>query len=283
MSVIELEVTNEEYHADTTCVSNTGKECFRRSQWTYYGQYVTREIPFPKPTPALELGIWAHMAILEPERWEVECVRGLTGIDRRTKAGKEEEAKFLAIAAGRDVVPAEVYDLVSRMAKACQENELAWNLLTKPGQVEHSFKWQDTTGMWLKSRPDKTFSAAFAGSDVILDLKTCEDASPEGFAGACRAHGYHRTAAFRVMGHEAWTGNRARYLFLAVSKKDYAVGLYELQPNEIELGHKENRRILDRMAACYESGDWEPSWSKTVNQLSYPQWAFTNSEAWEVD
>jgi exodeoxyribonuclease VIII len=282
MSVIELEVTHEEYHADRTCVSNTGKECFRKSQATYYGMYVAGTIPWPKPTPALSAGIWAHMAVLEPARWATECIRGQEGIDRRTTAGKKAEAEFLAKAAGRDVVPAEVYDMVSRMAKACEENELAWNLLTMPGQVEHSYKWQDSTGMWLKSRPDKTFSEAYAGQDVILDLKTCDDASPEAFAGSCRQHGYERTAAFRVMGHRAWTGNDARYLFLAVSKKDFAVGLYELQPEEIELGHKQNRRILDRMAACYESQDWEPAWSKSVNQLSYPQWAFTNSEAWEV-
>ena len=281
MSVIELEVTNEEYHADRTCVSNTGKEDFRKSQANYYGMYVAGTIPRPKPTPALLAGIWAHMAVLEPERWEVECIRGLEGIDRRTKAGKQAEADFAAVAEGRDVVPADVYDLVSGIAKACQENELAWNLLTRPGQVEHSFKWQDTTGMWLKSRPDKTFSQAFAGSDVILDLKTCEDASPKAFEQACLAHGYHRTAAFRIMGHRAWTGNEARYLFLAVSKKDFAVGLHELQPHEIELGHTENRRILDRMAACYESGDWEPAWSKRVNKLTYKPWVFTNSE--EVD
>jgi len=283
MSVIELEVTNEEYHADRTCVSNTGKECFRRSQATYFGMYVAGTIPWPKPTDALRMGIWSHTCVLEHERWQSEYICGPTGIDRRTKVGKEAAAAFELQAGNREVVPFDDFQVVERIRQACMDNELAWNLLMMPGQVEHSFKWQDTTGMWLKSRPDKTFSAAFAGSDVILDLKTCEDASPEGFAGACRAHGYHRTAAFRVMGHEAWTGNRARYLFLAVSKKDYAVGLYELQPNEIELGHKENRRILDRMAACYESGDWEPSWSKTVNQLSYPQWAFTNSEAWEVD
>jgi hypothetical protein len=281
-TAIDLDVTNAEYHADTTIVSNTGKECFRKSQALYHGMYVTRTIPFPPPTPALQMGIAAHVAILEPDKWASEFVCGLTGIDRRTTAGKAEHAAFLEAAGDKTVVPFDDYMLVCEMRRACRENELVRTLLDKPGDVEHSYKWlDDESGLWLKSRPDKTFDGSHNGIDIIADLKTGDFVSPGEFEHSCRSWGYERTAALRIDGHKVRTGNNARYLFIAVSKKTLEVGLYELQPAEIELGRKENRRLLNRMAYCYKSGDWVPEWSKRIVSLAYPAWAF-NQEIWEV-
>lgn len=279
-TAIDMLVSNADYHADTTVVSNTGKEDFRRSQTDYYRRYVSREVQPPLPTPALRIGIAAHEFVLEPDV-AIDKYVCAPKCDKRTTAGKAAYAAFLESSEGKTVLELDEYDLVRAIQTACRQNKLVRNLLDRPGEVEHSYKWQDSaTGLWLKSRPDKTFSEAFNGRDVIFDLKTCEDASPEGFQYACRTHGYHRTAAFRIDGHFVRTGNQAHYLFAAVSKRNLEVGLYDLQPEEIELGRKQNRSILRRMARCYETGIWEPDWSTRVNSLRYP--AFMFNDQWEV-
>jgi len=280
-TAIDMQVSNQEYHADTTVVSNTGKEDFRKSQTDYYRRYVSREVQPPLPTPALRVGIAAHEFVLEPDVAADKYVCA-PKCDKRTTAGKAAYAAFLETSEGKTVLDLDEYDLVRAIQTACRQNKLVRNLLDMPGEVEHSYKWRDReTGLWLKSRPDKTFAEGHNGRGIIFDLKTCDDASPQGFQAACRAHGYHRTAAFRIDGHLERTDEQAHYLFCAVSKKNLEVGLYDLQPEEIELGRKENRSILKRMGKCYETGDWEPVWSKRVNSLRYPAWMF--SEQWEVE
>lgn len=280
-TVVDLKLSNAEYHGESTSVSNTGKECFRKSQQQYRGMYVTRTIPFPPPTPALTMGIAVHEAVLEPDVFADKYVCA-PKCDRRTTVGKVLYAEFLESSAGKTVLSLDEYDLARAMQTACRQNDLVRNLLDMPGDVEHSYKWlDDESGLWLKSRPDKTFAGSHNGLDIIFDLKTCPDASPEGFQYSCRSHGYHRTAAFRIDGHLARTGNKSQYLFAAVSKETLEVGLYVLQPEEIELGRKQNRSILNRMAKCYATNDWEPVWSKRVNSLSYPAWMF--NDQWEVE
>jgi len=279
-TAIDFSVSNEEYHKDRTAISNSSKEVFAESQTEYCRIYVTQETPPKAPTPALRIGSGVHKAVLEPDDFSTEYVYA-PKCDKRTTAGKAAYAAFLEAAEGKTVLDLDEYDLVRAIQTACRQNKLVRNLLDRPGEVEHSYKWQDeATGLWLKSRPDKTFADGYQGKGIIFDLKTCDDASPQGFQAACRAHGYHRTAAFRIDGHLVRTGCHSHYLFAAVSKKNLEVGLYDLQPEEIELGRRENRSILKRMAKCYETGDWEPTWSKRVNSLRYPAWMF--NEQWEV-
>lgn len=273
-----LNQTADAYHADTAIISNSGKECFRKSQALYHGQYVAKTIPWPEPTPALKMGTWVHTAILEPDVWAAKYICGPVGIDRRTTVGKALYLEFCQQAEGKEIVPAEDFWLVKELREAVRANRVARRFLDDPGEVEHSFKWtDDETGLELKSRPDKTMA-----TDIIVDLKTCDDASPEAFQRSCLMHGYHRTVAWREAGHLARTGNPSRHLFIAISKKTFEVGLYELTEAEVEHGRQENRRLLDRMAVCYESGDWAASWTKQVMAITYPAWAFRSAE-WESE
>jgi len=278
MATIELNQTADEYHASTDIISNSGKECFRKSQALYYGQYVAKTIPWPEPTPALKMGTWVHTAILEPDVWASKYVCELMGIDRRTTIGKTAHADFCLRNEGREIVPAEDWWMVIGIREAVLANDAARKFLDAPGEVEHSFKWtDDETGLELKSRPDKTLT-----SNIILDLKTTDDASPESFFRSCLNFGYHRTAAWRGAGHLVRTGEQASHLFIAVSKKTFEVGLYQIEGEVLRLGQEENRRLIDRMAVCYERDEWAAEWTKQVLTVTYPGWAFRSAE-WESE
>lgn len=278
MATTELNQTAADYHAATDIISNSGKECFRKSQALYHGQYVAKTIPWPEPTPALKMGTWVHTAILEPDVWAAKYICGPVGIDRRTTVGKAQYLGFCQQAEGKEIVPAEDWWLVNELREAVMRNELARKFLEAPGEVEHSFSWtDDETGLELKSRPDKTLATG-----LIVDLKTTDDASPESFYRSCLNFGYHRTAAWRGAGHLVRTGEEASHLFIAISKKTFEVGLYEIKGEVLRLGKEENRRLIDRMAVCYESGDWAAAWTKQVMAITYPAWAFRSAE-WEAE
>src|SRR5690606_26208052 len=133
-----------------------------------------------KETPAMRLGTLAHLAILEPERWEAEMIVA-PAVDRRTKSGKEAWAAFLTEAAGKEIVSAEDAALVESIAAAVRSHRGA-RVLLQGAATEVSLYWRDAhTGVLCKGRMD-----ASARHDVIVDLKTCQDASPKLGRASCR-------------------------------------------------------------------------------------------------
>lgn len=278
---IEWNVSAEAYHADTSKIGHSMFEEFIKSQRKYRDLFVTKAKPLPAPSEALELGIWTHLAVLEPDRWASEYCFDLPAMASDGEAWNwrkpSHRAERDALKGDRPkLLTMEQRSLVESMRDAVMENGDARTLIELPGIVEQGYYWQDECGLFLKSRPDKIIG------DVLPDLKTCIDASPEGFTAACMRQGYHRTAAWRIDGHRAMTGRDARYLFIAVSKETLDVGVHELSPAEIELGRAENRRYLNRLAECYATGDWQAAWSKQVMVLTYPAWRFRSDE-WEVE
>lgn len=276
---IDLDVSHDEYHADTTMIGCSMLKMFIESQRMYRDCYVTKRRPLPPPTDALELGIWVHLALLEPIVWKRDYIFDLPPRSdgepwNMRKPSHRQERDELKGERPKMLTPQQ-RSLVESMRDAVLENDDARVLINLPGEVERAYRWEDASGLMLKSKPDKTIN------DVMPDVKTCIDASPEGFTRAAMRLGYHRTAAFRSDGHFARTGRKARYLFIAVSKKTLDVAVHELTDAEVELGRTENRMYLDRMARCYETGDWSPWWSRGVNRLTYPKYAFKNE--WEPE
>ena len=97
------------------------------------------------------------------------------------------------------------------------------------------------TGILCRCRPD-----FWREDDIIVDVKTTEDASPEEFSRSLAKWRYHVQAPFYMDGIELATGRRPKgFVFLVVEKKPpYAVAAYTLDPESIELGRSEYRADL---------------------------------------
>lgn len=218
-----------------------------------------------EPTPAMQFGTALHTAVLEPERFanEYAVFEG----DRRTKAGKE--AYELLLNAGATVINRADYDAIRAMALQIRQHPRA-GMFLQNGAAEQSVFWTDKiSGVDCKCRPDWTS----AGGGVILDLKTTEDASPEAFARSVAKYRYHVQASHYLEGTEAdW------FLFVAVEKKaPYAVAVYELDPEAMEIGRCTRLRDLEVYLSCRDFNQW-PGYPTDVQTLALPAW-MTGSRA----
>lgn len=216
-----------------------------------------------EPTPAMLFGTALHAAVLEPAVFANEFA--VFDGDRRTRAGKEAYEAILS--SGAAVISRADRDAISAMVNSIRNHPIAGKLFAQPGRAEHSVFWHDDSGLECKCRPDW-----WIGS-MVVDLKTTEDASPEAFSRSVINYRYHVQAAHYMTGTKA-----DRFLFVAVEKKaPYAVAVYELDEDALELGHTLRARDLDRFMVCQASRVW-PGYSTEVETLSLPEWAFPKTE-----
>lgn len=214
------------------------------------------------------IGTAAHMAVLEPARFERECVAA-PRFDRRTTAGKAAAAAFEAEHAQHLVIPADGFDAVRRMADAVRAHPAAAGLLSH-GVAEVSLQWTDqASGAPCKARPDW-----LRPDSIIVDVKTTRDGSPAGFGRAIGQYGYAVQAAWYLAGaREVLRDDGCSFVFLCVEKEPpYAVGVYVLEQPSIDAAAERIQRALARWRECNESGVW-PAYSDLIEPINAPAWA----------
>ena len=108
--------------------------------------------------------------------------------------------------------------------------------------------------------------------DCIADLKTCQDASPEGFARAVYNFKYHVSAQFYRFGDSVLSGDMKDYFWIAAEKGTNQVAVYTLDRKAEELGMDSVRKALQIYADCKERNEWW-GYSPDAVQLNSPSWA----------
>lgn len=179
------------------------------------------------------------------------------------------QAEWLANNTSRTVLTQEQWEQLHGMAASVMAHPAASRLLTDvPGKAEISFYWNDpVTGELCRIRPDW-----LRDDDIIVDLKTTDDASPDGFAKSVANWRYDVQDAFYCDGFREVTGRRARFVFIAVEKKPpYAVAVYALDAESKEIGRAQYREDLDKYAACKANDNW-PGYGDAVQKLNMPGW-----------
>ncbi len=171
---------------------------------------------------------------------------------------------------GRHVLEQETWDQLMAMRESVLAHPVANALLTaKPGKAENSIYWIDAqTGELCRCRPD-----FWREDDIFVDLKTTDDASPEGFAKSIVNWRYDVQDPFYRDGFRAATGRELRgFIFLAVEKKaPYAVGVYVLDVESVALGRAQYRADLNRYAECKATDQW-PGYGEKIQTISLPAW-----------
>lgn len=278
-----LGLSNEAYHAHPS-ISSSAINTALRSPLHYHAQYVARAVERTE-SASMRLGTMVHTAVLEPDEWSARYIVA-PDVDRRTKAGKEAWAQFLAEAKGYEVITNEEAAKAHAMAAVVLEHPAAGPLLrgdfVEP-EREASYFWRDAeTGLECRCRPD-----SFDG-EIIVDLKTTKDASPSffwrddegrlherhgGFARSVANYGYHVQAAWYRRGVEAVTGRMPRHVIVAVeTTAPYAVAVYELDALALEEGERLCQRAITTIAECQRVGRW-PGYGDEIQRLGLPRWA----------
>lgn len=225
-----------------------------------------------KETPALRVGRLFHNVVLEPESIDLAVA---PKVDRRTKVGKATWEAFVSASKDSQVVTEDEYTLIMGMRDSVMLHPIAKALFELDGMFEHSVYWQnEESGLLCKCRPDWWLP----GKQVIVDLKTTEDARPWAFARDSAKYRYHVQNAFYDEGVGSVALSQG-FIFVVVEKAPpYAVAVYQLDDQAILAGQIMYQEELNILADCQRTGIY-PAYSDRIEVLSLPK--YTIQEAFD--
>lgn len=190
------------------------------------------------------------------------------------------KAEYEAQVGDKELITQDEFNKAQAIAAAVMAHPVAGKLFAKgSGIAELSCYWTDEkTGVLCRCRPD-----FWRHDGLVVDLKTTVDASPEGFSKSIEAWRYYVQDPFYRDGMTAsiaQSGSDRKppkaFVFVAVEKtaadgKSYAVGVYHLDSDSVEVGRREYRENLDTYAACVGADQW-PGYGDKIQPIGLPEW-----------
>lgn len=225
----------------------------------------------PEATPALIFGQALHAAVLTPEDYGRQFAV-MPGVDRRTKAGREAWEAAAAEAQGRTQIAFDWAEQIAGMVQAVRGNPMAARLLDGPHET--SYFWADTlTGEACKCRTDA--ETVIGDMHLIVDVKSCQDASADAFMRDALNYGYDVQAAMYTDGYKAVTGQEASFVFIAVEKNPpYAVNILQADTLFMQHGQDRYRHLLGLYHECRQRNQWPgyTGFDGDIASLGLPAW-----------
>lgn len=274
-TTIELDLPNVDYHA-LPYIGSSGLKLIGKSPLHYWADYLDPERVRKEPTAAMKLGTAWHAAVFEPDEFAARYIMVPEGIDRRTKEGKALWAEILE--SGQEPMSQDDYGRILRMAASAIEHPVSKVIFDQEGgAAEQSMFWQDgETGARCKIRPDYAVAPCeMFPHGLLVDGKTGEDMSPEGFGKYAMNWGLHIQAAFYCDGFQAVLGTEKppAFVWLAQEKEaPHATAYYSASDDFLDYGRRQYRTLLRTYARCMERNEW-PGYPKNVQSLALPAWA----------
>jgi hypothetical protein len=256
-----LQICNMEYHKNSEKISKSGLDLIHKSPLHYWERYLNPAAQ-EKKTPALILGSAVHCAVLEPSEFGKRYAIA-PEVDRRTKEGKEIMANFEASIEKLEVISKTDSIICERIMEAINRHEEAALLLSKITAVEKIIEVDD-----MKCRPDGIIEPL----NLIIDLKTTEDASPRTFGRSALKYRYDVQAAFYIDLFEAHFNRKCEgFIFIAVEKTPpFGVAVYVIEDDDIEIGRVKYKADLERWREAKASNNWKGFTG--INKLEMPNY-----------
>ena len=249
-------MTREEYNAQPGLSYSGIKELLRSP--AHYQLHLKAE---REETKALRIGSAVHMGFLLPDKFTASYAQA-PECDRRTKDGKALYQHALdSLKPGQTLLPSDEYEEVIRLVDAA-------NALVDGG-LRRANAWAETPLFGRgNSTPLKGIPDLITQDGWIYDLKTCEDASPQGFLQAVRKYRYNLQAYFyRHAVESAFKCRVLGFRFIAVEKEPpYATAVYELGPELMTNAAFDFERVLSLYKQCTASGEW-PGYQKEITTI----------------
>lgn len=214
----------------------------------------------------LDFGVAFHAFVLEPELFD-DKTRIITGDDWRSR--KAQDLRREAYEAGKAPILERDLDVIISMDKSLKASP-AGQYFTQLGDREISYTWSHD-GVECKARADLIIPEA------IIDLKSAEDASEEGFKRAMARDGHHLRAAWYSNGLVlAEGGDPWDYIFIVVEKSDpYLVGVYQCDDRAMEWARRLIHKALSEIKLARETNVW-PGYAQGSSKISLPSFVEYN-------
>lgn len=264
-----VDMTSEAYHAAPGISKSHLDQIAGQSNMHYWARYVDPNREPTKETPAKVLGSAMHSIVLEPDLFKARYVAN-PGIDRRSNAGKAEYAAFVAENKGKVILDDEGFQTCLAVRDTVYRHPVAKGLLMG-GKAEQAFFAIDPeTGELIKCRYDYLHDSGA----LAVDLKSCEDASPDGFGKSAANYRYPMQPPWYFDVNDALYGEHPeQWVFIALEKAPpYAIGIYFMTKEDMGRGREACRRDLHRIIAAKRDNDWS-DYGAEVLPLTLPSWA----------
>lgn len=230
--------------------------------------------PNPNQPEFFKIGTAFHVAMLETPDFENQIAVS-PAFDRRTKKGKADYMEFMYENAHKTVIDEIALEQVLGMAESVRNHPKAAALL-ESSLNEQSIYWEHESGELLKCRPD-ALSRAYP---LIVDLKTCTDASESGMLKAVDKFKYNLSAAMYLQGvnqcseilqHVGIEQYQGFVLICVEREPPYCCAVYEIDPSYLDLGLVQMEIGIKRIIEAREN-DY-PGYPTAIRVLSPPPWA----------
>lgn len=272
----------EDYHR-ILGLTKSGLMMLRKSP-AHFWHWMTA--PSEPATKAMSIGTATHLAVFEPEKFDKEVVvipedapKKPTKAQMEAKKPSEDAVEaiawykeFYAKAGDRLILNQEEYAQVMGMATAVRGNEEIIPYLTHPSaKIESSIvSVEKVNGLDIvcKGRCD----LITMDNTVIVDLKTCEDCSQDGFNKNSNSMGYWMQAAHYIKICRASGIPVEKFVFIAVEKNPpYCTALYSYDESSLERAFQIREALMKRLSNCIASNKF-PAHTSGVGSLSLPPW-----------
>lgn len=283
---------NEVYHAS----AGIGSTFIKKAAGSTILHALTDEF---QESDAMRVGTAVHCAYLEPEKFSSSVIvlpddAPKKPTSRQVNAKKPSPETVHAVAywsafekaaQGKTLLTKEQHDSVLLMVKSIKDHSIASSMLTR-GEAEYSYYAVDpVTGLPQKCRPDYLRVDWVEENGVkrkiisMYDIKTCQDASVDGFTRQVMNLLYHVQAAHYMETFFLATGEQVdEFHFIAAENTmPHATNIHSLKRGSLELdiGFRQRRKVLDDYAIYLKDTNklYEFGYEKKINEIVFPRWA----------
>lgn len=229
---------------------------------------------------AMVLGEATHAAVLEPERFKKQYAarpdndpkEPWSSEHKNSNAYKEGRALWDAKHDKAVILSAPEFDACAAMRDAAWAHPMAKRLLGGKGANEVVVLWDDPCEIRCKARLDRIVE--YEGHTVIVDVKTCKDASAGAFSRACANYGYHLQGAWYQRGlYVLEPRDRPFYIIAIENTPPHCVAVYRMEKEALVAGWDIMQRLCYEYVECEKTGLW-PGYGNEVEVLYLPKWAY---------
>lgn len=168
------------------------------------------------------------------------------------------------------------YDMVMQMGSNLLSNKVA-NKILQNATMEKPMSWIDEeSGVLCKGIADMDWKER----GMVVDLKSCADASKSGFRKMLNLHKYYMQLPMYGDGLLANDGIvRDSFYFICVEKTPpYHVAVYELDEFAKEIGRRTYKALLKVHKECVEKNEWKGYESLSGNEYGITPIGMTDYE-----
>lgn len=156
----------------------------------------------------------------------------------------------------------ESFRVIEEMLKSCYSDAVIRKLIQNI-EYQYSMFWVDENGLKLKTRPDICKSK----KNVIVDVKTTRDGSPEAFSRDLANLDYPFQACMQMEGavKSGFMSHVDEYYWLVIEKEPpFSATIYKFEPEDMQYCIDEYEYTKRLVAECLKTNVW-PSYSQRAD------------------